>query len=121
MTEVDAAGTHALSRVLVQPGDLVPVIATVPVGLTTALMAELAVAESLALLGKTDAALQVPDRPVRSVTINADRADSAAPLKTWSHGRGWTVVFEAVGGMSETLTQSTKIAEKRGKIWIVGS
>ena len=90
-------------------------------GLTTAQIAELAGAESLAVLGKTDAALQVADRAVRSVTINVDRVDPAGPVKTWNHGRGGTVAFEAVGGMSDILMQSTEIAEKRGKIWIVGS
>ena len=120
LVEVYAVAVHALSMVPVQPGDWVAVIGSGPIGLTIAQMADLAGAESVAILGKPDAPLQIAQEMIGAVPINVDTTDPAEAIQAWSNGRGATVVFEAVGGRSNTLMQATEIAAKRGRICMVG-
>ncbi len=120
LAEVYAVAVHALSMVPVSPGDRVAVIGSGPIGLTIAQMADLAGAESVAILGKPDAPLQIAQQMIGAIPINIDKTDAVEEVKTWSNGKGATVVFEAVGGRSNTLMQATEIAAKRGKICMVG-
>ena len=120
LAEVYAVAVHALSRVPVQPGDLVAVIGSGPVGLTIAQMADLAGARSVIILGKPDQPLQISQELMGCEVINVDTSDPVEAVKRWSGNRGANVVFEAVGGRSNTLQQATEIAAKRGRICIVG-
>ena len=120
LAEVYAVAVHALSMVPVSPGDQVAVIGSGPIGLTIAQMADLAGAESVAILGKPDGPLQIAKQMLGAISINVDTTDPVEEVKTWTKGRGATVVFEAVGGRSNTLMQATEIAAKRGKICMVG-
>ena len=120
LAEVYAVAVHALSMVPVSPGDRVAVIGSGPIGLTIAQMADLAGAESIAILGKPDGPLQIAQQMIGAIPINVDTTDPVEEVKAWSNGKGATVVFEAVGGRSNTLMQATEIAAKRGKICMVG-
>jgi 2-desacetyl-2-hydroxyethyl bacteriochlorophyllide A dehydrogenase len=120
LTEVYAVAVHALSRVPVQPGARVAVIGSGPIGLTIAQMADLAGAESVIMLGKPDAPLQIAQQMIGATTINVDTTDPIEAVEAWSDGRGADVVFEAVGGRANTLMQATEIAAKRGRICMVG-
>ena len=120
LAEVYAVAVHALSMVPVRPGDQVAVIGSGPIGLTIAQMADLAGAESVAILGKPDGPLQIAEQMIGAIPINVDATDPVEEVITWSNGKGATVVFEAVGGRSNTLMQATEIAAKRGKICMVG-
>ena len=120
LAEVYAVAVHALSMVPVQPGDQVAVIGSGPIGLTIAQMADLAGAGSIAILGKPDGPLQIAQQMMGAIPINVDTTDPVEEIKAWTKGRGATVVFEAVGGRSNTLMQATEIAAKRGKICMVG-
>ena len=120
LAEVYAVAVHALSMVPVKPGDQVAVIGSGPIGLTIAQMAHLAGAESIAILGKPDEPLQIAQGAIGAIPINVDTTDPVEEVKRWTKGRGATVVFEAVGGRSNTLQQATEIAAKRGKICMVG-
>ena len=120
LAEVYAVAVHALSMVPVQPGDQVAVIGSGPIGLTIAQMADLAGAESVAILGKPDGPLQIAEQMMGAIPINVDTTDPVEEVKAWTKGRGATIVFEAVGGRSNTLMQATEIAAKRGKICMVG-
>ena len=120
LAEVYAVAVHALTMVPVQPGDQVAVIGSGPIGLTIAQMADLAGAESVAILGKPDGPLQIAEQMIGAIPINVDMTDPVEEVKAWTKGRGAPVVFEAVGGRSNTLMQATEIASKRGKICMVG-
>lgn len=120
LAEVYAVAVHALTSVPVSPGDQVAVIGSGPIGLTLAQMANLAGAESIAILGKPDAPLQIAQRMIGAIPINVDTTDPVEKVNAWTNGRGATVVFEAVGGHSNTLMQATEIAAKRGRICMVG-
>ena len=120
LAEVYAVAVHALSMVPVKPGDRVAVIGSGPIGLTIAQMADLAGAESVAILGKPDSPLQIAQQMIGAIPINVDTTDPVEEVKAWTNGRGASVVFEAVGGRSNTLMQATEIAAKRGKICMVG-
>ena len=120
LAEVYAVAVHALSMAPVSPGDRVAVIGSGPIGLTIAQMADLAGAESIAILGKPDGPLQIAQQMIGAITINVDTTDPVEEVQAWSNGKGATVVFEAVGGRSNTLMQATQIAAKRGKICMVG-
>ena len=120
LTEVYAVAVHALSITPVQPGDLVAVIGSGPVGLTIAQVARLAGAASVAVLGKPDGPLKLAQETIGAVPINVDTTDPVEAVQKWTNGRGATVVFEAVGGNAPTLQQATEIAAKRGRICIVG-
>ena len=120
LAEVYAVAVHALSMVPVSPGDRVAVIGSGPIGLTIAQMADLAGAESIAILGKPDGPLQIAQEMIDAIPINVDTTDPVEEVMEWSNGKGATVVFEAVGGRSNTLMQATEIAAKRGKICMVG-
>ena len=120
LTEVYAVAVHALSMVPVMPGDRVAVIGSGPIGLTIAQMADLAGAESVIILGKPQGPLQIAQRMIGAIPINVDETDPVEEVNTLTNGRGATVVFEAVGGRSNTLMQATEIAAKRGRICMVG-
>ena len=120
LAEVYAVAVHALTMVPVQPGDQVAVIGSGPIGLTIAQMAHLAGAESVAILGKPDGPLQIAQQMIGAIPINVDTTDPVEEVKEWTNGRGAPIVFEAVGGRSNTLMQATEIAAKRGKICMVG-
>jgi len=120
LTEVYAVAVHALARAPVQPGDLVAVIGSGPVGLTIAQMADLAGARSIIVLGKPDQPLRISQNLMGCTVVNVDTSDPVEAVKCWSGDRGANVVFEAVGGQSNTLQQATEIAAKRGRICIVG-
>lgn len=120
LAEVYAVAVHALSIVPVQPGDQVAVIGSGPIGLTIAQMADLAGAESVAILGKPDGPLQIAEKMLGAIPINVDTTDPVEEVMEWTNGRGAPIVFEAVGGRSNTLMQATEIAAKRGKICMVG-
>ena len=120
LAEVYAVAVHALSMVPVQPGDQVAVIGSGPIGLTIAQMADLAGAESVAILGKPNVPLQIAQQIIGAIPINVDTTDAVEEVKALTNGRGASVVFEAVGGRSNTLMQATEIAAKRGRICMVG-
>lgn len=120
MAEVYAVAVHALSVTPVQPGNHVAVIGSGPIGLTIAQMAQLAGASSVAVIGKPDAPLRLAEDWIDAVPINVDTVDTAEAIESWSQGRGADVVFEAVGGSSQTLQQATEIAASRGRICMVG-
>ena len=120
LAEVYAVAVHALTMVPVNPGDQVAVIGSGPIGLTIAQMANLAGAQSVAILGKPDGPLQIAQRMIGAIPINVDTTDPVEEVNAWTNGRGATVVFEAVGGRSNTLMQATEIAAKRGRICMVG-
>ena len=75
LTEVYAVAVHALARVPVQPGDLVAVIGSGPVGLTIAQMADLAGARSVIVLGKPDQPLRIGQELMGCEVINVDTSD----------------------------------------------
>ncbi len=120
LSEVYAVAVHALSRTSVQPGDLVAVIGSGPVGLAIAQMAHIAGAQAVMVLGKPEQPLQIAQQKMFCHTINVDRQNPVEEVKAWSRGIGATVVFEAVGGRANTLQQATEIAAKRGRICMVG-
>ena len=120
LSEVYAVAVHALSRTPVQPGDLVAVIGSGPVGLAIAQMAHTAGAQAVMVLGKPEQPLRIAQQMMFCDTINVDRQNPVEEVKAWSRGIGATVVFEAVGGRANTLQQATEIAAKRGRICMVG-
>ena len=120
LAEVYAVAVHALSMVSGAARRSGAVIGSGPIGLTIAQMAGLAGAESVAILGKPDGPLGIAEQMLGAIPINVDTTDPVEEVKAWTKGRGATVVFEAVGGRSNTLMQATEIAAKRGKICMVG-
>lgn len=120
LAEVYAVAVHAVNRAMVSPGDRVAIIGSGPVGLTIAQMADVAGATSIAILGKPDMPLQIANEMIGAVSINVDKTNAVDAIMDWSNGRGADVVFEAVGGVANTLEQATEIAAKRGRVCMVG-
>ena len=120
LVEAYGVAVHALSMVPVNPGDLVAVIGSGPVGLILAQMADLSGAASVAVLGKPNGPLSIARESMGVLPINVDTTDVSEAIQTWTNGRGADVVFEAVGGNVPTLQQATEIAAKRARICMVG-
>lgn len=66
MAEVYAVALHALTLTPVQPGDMVAVIGSGPVGVSIAEMAVLAGAEQIIVLGKPDAPLELAAKTLQA-------------------------------------------------------
>lgn len=120
LAEVYAVAVHAVNRAMVSPGDRVAIIGSGPVGLTIAQVADTAGASSIAMLGKPDNPLSIANEAVGAVPINVDKINAVEAVMEWSDGRGADIVFEAVGGVANTLEQATEIAAKRGRVCMVG-
>jgi len=119
LAEVYAVAVHAVNRALVSPGDRVAIIGSGPVGMTIAQVADTAGASSIAMLGKPDNPLSIANEAVGAVPINVDKINAVEAVMEWSDGRGADIVFEAVGGVANTLEQATEIAAKRGRVCMV--
>jgi len=121
MSEVYAVAVHALSRVPVNPGEIVVVIGSGPIGLTIAEMAALSGAGSVIVLGKPDVPLHTIRGMIGAHTVNVDRSDAGDAIRELTGGKGADVVFEAVGGMAETLKQALAAAAPGGRIGMAGA
>ena len=120
LAEVYAVVVHALRCVPVAGDDRVAVIGCGPVGLAAAQMAVAAGAKSVTLVGKPAGPLQVAARLEGVVTIDADAGDPVQAVMDQTGGRGAAVVFEAVGGRAETLTQAVQMAAPHGRVCKLG-
>ena len=125
LLDVYAVAVHALTQVPVRPGDHVAVIGTGAIGLSIAQMASLAGA-SVAVLGRRDEPLRVATQVAGAVGINVLRQDPVQAVRAWSGdtstaGRGADRVYEAVGGVADTLSLALQLAVPRGTVGVVGS
>ena len=125
LLDVYAVAVHALTQVPVRPGDHVAVIGTGAIGLSIAQMANLSGAE-VAVLGRRDEPLRVAAEIAGAVGINVSSEDPVQAVRAWSGdattaGRGADRVYEAVGGMADTLSLALQLAAPRGTVGVVGS
>ena len=120
LAEVYAVIVHALRRVPVRSEDRVAVIGCGPVGLAAAQMAVASGAQSVTLVGKPAGPLQVAARLEGVVTVDADGDEPVHAVMDLTAGRGADVVFEAVGGRAETLTQAVQMAAPHGRVCKLG-
>ncbi len=103
------------------PGDAVAVIGPGPIGLLCALMAKLAGAGDLAVIGTPADArrLQVAAKLGASATLGANGEDVVAWTRSLRDGYGFDVVIDAAG-VSATLKLAIDIVRPAGQISKVG-
>jgi len=118
--DVLAVAVHALTVVPVEPGDRVAVVGTGAIGLATAAMAAIAGAGDVAVLGRRPGPLSVADELCGATGINVTEVDPVEAVMEWSGGRGANVVYEAVGGMANTLNSSLLMTAPQGTVGLIG-
>jgi threonine dehydrogenase-like Zn-dependent dehydrogenase len=119
--DVYAVAVHAVHRVPVRPTDAVAVLGTGAIGLATAQVARVTGAGRVIVIGRRDAPLELARRLGFDETVNIAQADAAQAVRALTDGRGADVVYEAVGGVANTLTQAIEVAARGGRIGVLGA
>jgi threonine dehydrogenase-like Zn-dependent dehydrogenase len=119
--DVYAVAVHAVHRVPVHPSDTVAVVGTGAIGLATAQLAKSNGAGRVVVIGRREAPLEVARQIGCDDTINIAQEDGGEAMRALTDGRGADVVFEAVGGVANTLTQSIEVAARGGRVGVLGA
>jgi alcohol dehydrogenase len=103
----------------VQPGDVVAVIGSGPVGLAAVMTARLYGPSKIIAVDVDDARLARAARFGATGTVNSSRPDWRDELLAATDGQGVDVAIEAVG-LPETFTMATRIVRPGGRVANVG-
>jgi L-iditol 2-dehydrogenase len=119
---VEPAGValHAFELVEFKPGDSVAVLGPGPIGLLTAMVAGLAGAAQVVVLGlAADAERLEAARRMGCEVISLDEQDAAEATRALTGGYGVDVVFDASGGPG-TATLAVDLVRPGGQVVLVG-
>ena len=117
-----AVGVHALHRVPIRPSDTVAVYGTGAIGLYTAAVARAAGAKQVIVVGgHRETPLRVAKELGAHHVVNASRQDPVAAVLELTDGKGAEVVFETVGGRSDTFGRCLDSVRRGGTVGVVGS
>lgn len=116
-----AVGVHAVHRAGVNITDAVAVIGDGAIGLSALEVASAAGARKTALIGHHETNLEIGKKVGADIIINSATSDEIEEIIKFTDGEGCEVVFETVGGMSNTMEKAVRIVKPGGRIIIVGS
>lgn len=114
-------GVHAVHRAGVAVTDAVAIIGDGPIGLSVLQVAKAAGARKAAVIGIIDSCLGVARNVGADMAINSTTSDAVEEAMQFTDGEGFEVVFEAVGGKSDTLATALRIAKRGGAVVAVGN
>lgn len=118
--DVYACALHGLTRLPVKPGDSVAVIGSGAMALAFAELSALSGAGSLFLIGRSKAAVERVASLVDAVPLSASDQDPVQAIRALTSGKGVDIVYECVGGTSQTLALAMDIACQGGSIGVEG-
>ncbi|MGE5124515.1 MAG: zinc-dependent alcohol dehydrogenase [Acidobacteriaceae bacterium] len=118
--DVYACALHGLTRLPVKPGDAVVVIGTGAMALAFAELAGLAGASPLVMVGRRKDAVEKVAALVNAVPVSSNHQDPLQVVRDLTHGQGADIVFECVGGTSQTLAAAMDMARQGGSIGVEG-
>ena len=116
-----AVGVHAAHRANVKITDNIAVIGDGAIGLSTVQMARVAGARRLALIGHHEKNMNIGVKVGADVVIDSSKSDVAEEIMKFTDGQGCHVVFETVGGMTNTIENAIRMARPGGRIVVIGS
>jgi L-iditol 2-dehydrogenase len=121
LTEPAAVALHALRQGGVQPGDVVAILGTGPIGMLLAQWARVCGAGRVLLLDIDPFKLKIADQLELGETFDSRSGDPIAWVLAHSHGgRGADLVLEAAGA-SITFGQALHMARPLGTVVLMGN
>jgi alcohol dehydrogenase len=103
----------------VEPGAVVAVVGTGPIGLAAILAARLFSPSEIIAIDLADSRLQAAERFGATTTINNSTGDAVARVREMTDGLGADVAIEAVG-VPETFEQCARLIRPGGRVANVG-
>jgi 2-desacetyl-2-hydroxyethyl bacteriochlorophyllide A dehydrogenase len=116
-----AVGVHAVHRAGVTITDAAAVIGDGAIGLSTLQVAKAAGARRTALIGHHEGNLEIAKKVGADIAVNSAQSDEVEEVMKLTDGEGCEVVFETVGGMTDTMEAAVRIAKPGGIIVVIGS
>ena len=113
-------GVHAIRRAGITITDAVAIIGDGPIGLSTLQVAKAAGVGKALLIGIINGNLEIARKVGADMTVNSAESDAAREAMKFSGGEGFDVVFEAVGGLSDTMDTAVQIVKRGGTIVALG-
>jgi alcohol dehydrogenase len=104
---------------VVEPGAVVAVVGTGPIGLAAILAARLFSPSEIIAIDLADSRLQAAERFGATTTINNSTGDAVARVREMTDGLGADVAIEAVG-VPETFEQCARLIRPGGRVANVG-
>ena len=115
-----AVGVHAVHRADVTVTDTVAVIGDAAIGLSTVDVARAAGARKVALIGHHESALELGKKVGADIGINSGLSDEVEAIMDFTDGEGCEVVFETVGGSTNTMENAVKMVKPGGMVVVIG-
>jgi len=113
-------GVHAVHRADVTVTDAVAVIGDAAIGLSTLEVAKAAGARKLALIGHHEDNLEIGKKVGADIGINSSTSNDVEEIMAFTNGEGCEVVFETVGGFTDTMDSAVKMVKPGGTIVVIG-
>lgn len=119
--DVYAVAVHGVNRLPVKPFHTVAILGTGAVGLTQGQVARALGARRVIVVGTRDEPLEIARGcGAADAVVNARTVDPVRAVLDLTDGAGADVVFETVGGRSDTVQQACEMAAFGGKVGVVG-
>ncbi len=115
-----AVGAHAVHRANLSVTDTVAVIGDAAIGLTALEVAKVAGAKKTALIGHHDHALAIGAKLGADIGINSKTTDEVEAIMEWTGGEGCDIVFETVGGATNTVESAVRMVKPGGIVVVIG-
>jgi len=120
LTEPAAVALHALRQGGIEPGDVVAILGTGPIGMILAQWARILGAGRVLLTDVDPQKLRLAEQLGLGTTLNASQADPIAWAEQLTGGRRPDLVVEAAG-VSATFEQALRMARPLGRVVIMGN
>lgn len=115
-----AVAVHAVHRSALSIADSVAVIGDGAIGLSTLQIAKVSGAKNLALIGHHDKNLEIGKKVGADLTINSKKDDVLPAILEFTNGDGCDIVFETVGGRSDTINRAIEMTRPGGRVVVIG-
>ena len=113
-------GVHAIHRAGVAITDAVAIIGDGAIGLSTLEVTKAVGARRTALIGHHEGNLEIAKKLGADTVVNSAKSDEVEKIMQLTDGKGCEIVFETVGGMTDTMGSAARIAKPGGTIVIIG-
>jgi len=120
LTEPAAVALHALRQGRVEPGDVVAILGTGPIGMILAQWSHILGAGRVLLTDVDPRKLRLAARLGLGATFNAGEGDPVAWVEQVTNGQGPDLVIEAAGA-GATFEQALRMARPLGRVVIMGN
>ena len=115
-----AVGVHGVHCAGITVTDTVAVIGDAAIGLSTLEVARAAGARKLALTGHHERNLEIGKKVGADISINSSESNDVEEIMEFTNGEGCEVVFETVGGLTNTMDSAVKMVKTGGTIVVIG-